>query len=85
MELYEVARLYLLAGCVSFGLTSELLKIIAKVNGDIALRRDRKDSPDMEEALRQQAAPARRCNRRSPDREKDILRDRIDQLLLVKR
>src|SRR5258707_904673 len=77
----------LLAGCVSFGADVRIVEeIIAKVNGDIVTKGEiEKTRQDMEVALRQQGGTGAALQQAVADREKDILRDRIDQLLLVQK
>ena len=58
-------------------------EIVAKVNGDIITRGELEHSRKQLEAdLRQQGTPALTLQQTLEQREKDLLRDRIDQLLL---
>ena len=58
-------------------------EIVAKVNGDIITRGELEHSRKQLEAdLRQQGTPALTLQQTLEQREKDVLRDRIDQLLL---
>ena len=58
-------------------------EIVAKVNGDIITRGELERSRKQLEAdLRQQGTPALTLQQTLEQREKDLLRDRIDQLLL---
>ena len=61
-------------------------EIIAKCNGDIITREDvdkaRKDLADM---LRQQGVPPSLLSQKVAEQEKDLLRDRLDGLLLVQK
>ena len=78
----------LLAGCVSYGAEIGVVEeIIAKVNGDIVTKGElAKTRQEMEAAMRQQAgANPLTLQKELNDREKDTLRDRIDQLLLVQK
>jgi parvulin-like peptidyl-prolyl isomerase len=78
----------LLAACVSYGADIGVVEeIVAKVNGDIVTKGElAKTRQDMEAAMREQAgANPLTIQKELNDREKDILRDRIDQLLLVQK
>ncbi len=78
----------LLAGCISYGAEIGVVEeIIAKVNGDIVTKGElAKTRQEMEAALRQQGgANPLTLQKELTDREKDVLRDRIDQLLLVQK
>ena len=83
-------QLFLL-GFVSAGLASAaeitvIDEIIAKVNGDIITRGDYERSrKQLEGSLRQQGATGQRLAEAIKIGEKDILRERIDQLLLQSR
>ena len=77
-----------LAGCVFYGAEIGVVEeIIAKVNGDIVTKGElAKTRQEMEAAMRQQAgANPLTLQKELNDREKDTLRDRIDQLLLVQK
>lgn len=78
----------LLAGSMSYGADIGVVEeIIAKVNGDIVTKGElAKTRQEMEAGLRQQAgANPLTIQKELTDREKDTLRDRIDQLLLVQK
>ncbi|MBI4892271.1 MAG: peptidylprolyl isomerase [Acidobacteria bacterium] len=61
-------------------------QIIAKVNGDIITRSDIvRARRDMEAGLRQRGVPANQVETAMKESEKDVLRDKIDSLLLVQR
>src|ERR1700736_315527 len=77
----------LLAGFVSFAADVRVVEeIVAKVNGDIVTKGElEKTRQDMEAALRQQGGTGLTLQKALSDREKDILRDRIDQLLLIQK
>ena len=77
----------LLAGSVSFAADVRVVEeIVAKVNGDIVTKGElEKTRQDMEAALRQQGGTGLTLQKALSDREKDILRDRIDQLLLIQK
>ncbi|MDQ2946205.1 MAG: peptidylprolyl isomerase [Acidobacteriota bacterium] len=78
----------LLAGCVSYGAEIGVVEeIIAKVNGDIVTKGElAKTRQEMEAAMRQQGgANPLTLQKELNEREKDTLRDRIDQLLLVQK
>ena len=77
-----------LAGCVSYAADIGVVEeIIAKVNGDIVTKGEvAKARQEMEAGMRQQGgANALTLQKELSDREKDTLRDRIDQLLLVQK
>src|SRR5437016_1064797 len=78
---------FLIAGCVSFAADVRVVEeIVAKVNGDIVTKGEiEKTRLEMEAALRQQGGSGLTLQKAISDREKDILRDRIDQLLLVQK
>ena len=58
-------------------------EIVAKVNGDIVTRGDlERGRKQLEADLRQQGLPALTLQQTLEQREKDLLRDKIDQLLL---
>jgi len=75
--------------CVSAGLAADIApsvveEIVAKVNAEIITRGDlTRARKDMEDALRTQGAPAITVEATVKDREPDILRDRIDRILLT--
>src|ERR1051325_837577 len=59
-------------------------EIICKVNGDIITKGEmEKQHQNTEAALRQEGLNGLRLQEALRDREKDLLRDQIDQLLLV--
>lgn len=61
-------------------------QIIAKVNGDIVSQDElARTARDMSEEMKAQGANASQIQQAMQDREKDFLRDRIDQLLLVQK
>ena len=61
-------------------------EIVAKVNGDIVTKSElEKNSREVIGALQQQGLKGDNLRQMLSEREKDILRDRIDQLLLVQR
>ncbi len=66
--------------------TLTIEQIIAKVNGDIITRSDLvRSRRDMEGGLRQRGMTPNQVEAAMKDAEKDLLRDRIDSLLLVQR
>jgi len=75
--------------CVSVSLAADIApsvveEIVAKVNAEIITRGDLiRARKEMEEALRTQGAPAITIEATMKDREPDILRDRIDRILLT--
>jgi parvulin-like peptidyl-prolyl isomerase len=79
----------LLASALSAGILcaadiSVIDEIICKVNGDIITRNDyQRSRKQMEEAARQQGLTGARLEDAMKDAEKNILRERIDQLLLI--
>ncbi|MGI8746362.1 MAG: peptidylprolyl isomerase [Bryobacteraceae bacterium] len=77
----------LLAGSLSYAFDLRVVEeIVAKVNGDIVTKGElEKTRQDMEAAARQQGANPATLQKEIADREKDGLRDRIDQLLLVQK
>jgi len=82
---------YLLPFC-AFGLfaadttVATIEEIIAKVNGDIVTRTEiSRTRRQMEDELRRQGVTGPKLNAALQDREGTILRDRIDQLLLVQK
>jgi peptidyl-prolyl cis-trans isomerase SurA len=78
---------FVFAACVSFAAEIRVVEeIVAKVNGDIVTKGElEKTRLDMEAALRQQGGSGAALQQALTDREKDILRDRLDQLLLVQK
>jgi peptidyl-prolyl cis-trans isomerase SurA len=61
-------------------------QIVAKVNGDIVSQEEiARTSKQMMEELKAQGAAGSQLQQAIDEREKDILRDRIDQLLLVQK
>jgi peptidyl-prolyl cis-trans isomerase SurA len=61
-------------------------EIVAKVNGDIVTKSElEKNSREVMGALQQQGLKGNDLQQAASAREKDVLRDRIDQLLLVQR
>jgi peptidyl-prolyl cis-trans isomerase SurA len=78
---------FVFAACVSFAAEIRVVEeIVAKVNGDIVTKGElEKTRLDMEAALRQQGGSGAALQQTLTDREKDILRDRLDQLLLVQK
>lgn len=81
--------LYCVALALSVSSAAEIRvveEIIAKVNGDIVTKGElEKTRQDMEAAARQQGVNPATIQKEIADREKDALRDRIDQLLLVQK
>ena len=76
------------AACLARGAEISVVdEIIAKVNGDIITRNDYEHSrKQIETTLRQQqGVSVTRMNQDIADAEKNILRERIDQLLLISR
>lgn len=75
------------AVCVSYAGDIRLVEeIVAKVNGDIVTKGElEKARQDMEAAARQQGSNPATLQKEIADREKDFLRDRIDQLLLAQK
>lgn len=87
-------RVWILAACCVLAAAAPVLgadvttieQIIAKVNGDIVTRSELERLRKQTEAeLRQRGANAQQIAEAMKDREKDTLRDRIDQLLLIQR
>jgi parvulin-like peptidyl-prolyl isomerase len=78
----------ILAGIAAAGLASAaeitvVEEIIAKVNGEIVTRGDiERSRKQMEAAMREQGATGQRLQEAMADADKNILRERIDQLLL---
>jgi parvulin-like peptidyl-prolyl isomerase len=77
----------LLATSVSWTADPTLVEeIVAKVNGDIVTRGDlEKSRQELMAGLQQAGAKGPDLQREFADRSKDVLRDRIDQLLLVQK
>jgi len=71
--------------CAAADIQSSIVEeIVAKVNGDIITRGDLTHAKkEMEDAMRQQGAPAVTVETTLKEREPDILRDRIDRILLI--
>ena len=78
----------ILAGIAAAGLASAaeitvIEEIVAKVNGEIITRGDiERTRKQMEAAMREQGATGQRLTEAMADADKNILRERIDQLLL---
>ncbi len=71
-------------GCLQAADVSVIEEIIAKVNGDVVTRGDYdKGRKQLEDALRQQGLTGARLQTAVKDGEGNILRERIDQLLLL--
>jgi parvulin-like peptidyl-prolyl isomerase len=78
--------LFVCLGAVSFADVRVVEEIVAKINGDIITRGEIERSREALEAdLRQQGVTGVRLQEQLKEREKDLLRDQIDQLLLVQR
>jgi len=79
---------FILAGIAAAGLASAaeitvIEEIVAKVNGEIVTRGDiERTRKQMETAMREQGATGDRLQQALAESEKNILRERIDQLLL---
>jgi len=79
---------WILAGIAAAGLASAaeitvIEEIVAKVNGEIITRGDiERTRKQMEAAMREQGATGQRLTEAMADADKNILRERIDQLLL---
>ena len=89
MKLMQFSKFFLPAG-MAFALHAAdvrvLEEIVAKVNGDIVTRTELdKSRSGMLQDLQQRGAKAEQLDQLIKEREKDILRDRIDQLLLVQK
>lgn len=71
--------------CTAADIQSSIVEeIVAKVNGDIITRGDLTHAKkEMEDAMRQQGAPVVTIETTIKEREPDILRDRIDRILLI--
>ena len=87
MKLMQFSKFFLPAG-MAFALHAAdvrvLEEIVAKVNGDIVTRTELdKSRSGMLQDLQQRGAKAEQLDQLIKEREKDILRDRIDQLLLL--
>lgn len=90
MVLMQVSKFILLAGVASASLRAAdvriMEEIVAKVNGDIVTRTElEKSKMAMLADLKQRGAKPEQIAELMKDREKDILRDRIDNLLLVQK
>ena len=90
MDLMQFSKLYLLAGVASASLCAAdvrvMEEIVAKVNGDIVTRTElEKSRAGMQADFQQRGAKGEQLDQLLKEREKDILRDRIDQLLLVQK
>jgi parvulin-like peptidyl-prolyl isomerase len=85
MKLF-VPFLFLGAGCVLAADLAVVEEIVAKCNGDIVTRGDLDRSRrEIIEGLRETGVAGPVLEQQLNDREKNILRDRIDQLLLVQK
>lgn len=82
-------QLYLVPFLGALAFANDLLtieEIIAKVNGDIVTRSELERSRrQLEAELRQQGVPANQMQKSLEERGRAVLRDRIDQLLLVQK
>jgi parvulin-like peptidyl-prolyl isomerase len=90
MVLMQFSKYILLAGVASAALRAAdvriMEEIVAKVNGDIVTRTELERSrAAMVADLKQRGAKPEQIDEMMKDREKDILRDRIDNLLLVQK
>ena len=90
MDLMQFSKLFLLAGLASASLAAAdvrvMEEIVAKVNGDIVTRTELdKSRMGMQADFQQRGAKGEQLEQLVKEREKDILRDRIDQLLLVQK
>ena len=86
----QFSKYFLLAGVASAALQAAdvriLEEIVAKVNGDIVTRSElAKGRASMIAELQQRGAKPEQIDQFVKEREKDLLRDRIDQLLLVQK
>ena len=76
-----------LCALVSIGLAADVRvveEIVAKVNGDIITKGEiERSRQEIEAQLKQQGVNAATLEKAVKEREKDALRDQIDQLLLV--
>lgn len=86
----QFSKLFLLAGVASAALRAAdvlvMEEIVAKVNGDIVTRTElARSRAGMIADLQQRGAKPEQMEPLVKEREKDILRDRIDQLLLVQK
>ena len=77
---------FLLAGIALAAEVKVLEQIVAKVNGDIITRSELdRQRQTLEAELRQRQVPADQFEAVLKEREKDLLKDQIDQLLLVQK
>ncbi len=86
----QFSKIFLLAGVASAaGLAADVRvmeEIVAKINGDIITRTELERSRSgMVADLQQRGAKPEQIEQAMKEREKDILRDRVDQLLLVQK
>lgn len=85
----DMKQLYLVPFLGALAFANDLLtieEIIAKVNGDIVTRSELERSRrQLEAELRQQGVPANQMQKSLEERGRAVLRDRIDQLLLVQK
>ncbi|MBI1789065.1 MAG: peptidylprolyl isomerase [Acidobacteria bacterium] len=73
-------------GCAAAADVAVLEQIIAKVNGDIITRGElERTRQSLQAEMRQQNVPAGKMEEMLKEREKDFLKDQIDQLLLVQK
>jgi peptidyl-prolyl cis-trans isomerase SurA len=83
---YFAASLTIAGLCVAADAPIVVDEIVAKVNGDIVSRDELdRSGRDIATELKAQGANGTKFNQEFSQREKDILRDRIDELLLVQR
>ena len=89
MKFMQFSKFFLLAGMASALSAADVRvmeEIVAKVNGDIVTRTELdKSRTGMLQDFQQRGAKAEQLDQLMKEREKDILRDRIDQLLLVQK
>lgn len=77
----------LAAASICFSADTQIIdQIVAKVNGDIVSQDEiQRSQKEMAQELKAQGAPAAQIDDEVQKRSKDILRDRIDELLLVQK
>lgn len=86
MNGFRVGLLCLLAAGLPAGEPVVVEQIIAKVNGDIITRTDlARARQELEASLRQRNLPPSQISEILAQSEKDLLRDKIDNLLLIQR
>jgi peptidyl-prolyl cis-trans isomerase SurA len=88
---YFFMRPYVVAGFLAcaasaFGAVAVMDEIVCKVNGDIITRTDlMRDETQLQQALQQQGLAGTRLEDAVKSKMSDLLRDRIDRLLLVQK